>query len=45
VATVEVHSPIAASTHFVLQPFDLVPQLRDPAFALQAIPPLVQIVA
>jgi hypothetical protein len=40
-----VSQPIAASPHFVLQPFDLMAQLRDPAFALQTITPLAQVVA
>jgi len=40
-----VSGPIAASPHFVLQPFDLMTQLRDPAFALLTIAPLAQIVA
>jgi hypothetical protein len=40
-----VSGSFAASPHFVLQSFDLVTQLRDPAFALQTIAPLAQIVA
>jgi hypothetical protein len=40
-----VHRSLAASPHFVLQPFDLVAQLRDPTFALHPLAPVAQIVA
>ena len=37
--------PLAATPHLVLESFDLVSQLRDPAFALHPIAPVAEILA